>query len=175
MTARLALRQNRKLLTLPHEIWNTHGIGTNKLLKSGAILVTSSEDILQECICPKKLKLLKNLEHIQTIDLSHMNTLNTSFTNCDPSITYSSIIQPYNSVDLKNTLSYNPLLSNKKPLKNKDFASIYELIQTEPISINTICKKTSKPIAEVSQALFSLELDGFIKKVAGGYICILNN
>ena len=48
VTAKLAILQNKKVFTLPHEIWNIHGLGTNILLKDGAILVTSVEDILQE-------------------------------------------------------------------------------------------------------------------------------
>ena len=66
----------------------------------------------------------------------------------------------------------NPL--KKKTLKNARFKDIYELISTEAISINEICKKTSKSISEVSNALFILELEGYVKKVPRGYICILN-
>ena len=63
---------------------------------------------------------------------------------------------------------------NKKELKNSKLAYIYDLISVEPISINELCKKTSKPISQISNDLFLLELEGYIKKVAGGYICILN-
>ena len=46
VTARKAMEQGRKVFTVPHEIWDSRGIGTNRLLKKGAILVTDSSDIL---------------------------------------------------------------------------------------------------------------------------------
>ena len=55
VTARLANLQERKVFAIPHEIWNSHGIGTNRLIKNGAILVDCTEDILQEFKSLKKL------------------------------------------------------------------------------------------------------------------------
>ncbi len=40
--------QNKKVFCLPRNIGETKGIGTNELIKKGAILVTSSNDILRE-------------------------------------------------------------------------------------------------------------------------------
>ena len=37
VTAKLAISQNKKVFALPHEIWNSHGTGTNRLIKNGAI------------------------------------------------------------------------------------------------------------------------------------------
>ena len=65
-------------------------------------------------------------------------------------------------------------LVHKKKLNNTKFEDIYALISTEPISINEICKITSKSVAEVYSSLFTLELEGYIKRVAGGYVCILD-
>ena len=73
-----------------------------------------------------------------------------------------------------NTHTNSLSTQNKKELKNSKLAYIYDLISVEPISINELCKKTSKPISQISNDLFLLELEGYIKKVAGGYICILN-
>ena len=74
--------------------------------------------------------------------------------------------------------SLKPLKScsflNKKTLKNKKHQFVYDLISNNPISINEICKKTNKSISVVSNSLFLLELEGYIKKVAGGYVCILD-
>ena len=185
VTAKLAILQNKKVFALPHEIWNIHGVGTNFLLKNGAILVTSVEDILQEF---KNLKeISKKYREIQKINLSEFNSKCKLFQNYSNCITYSSALE----VDTNNYLdsSRHPYFSShnhytndvnipnplkKKTLKNARFKDIYELISTEAISINEICKKTSKSISEVSNALFILELEGYAKKVAGGYICILN-
>ena len=40
--------QNKKVFCLPRNIGETKGMGTNELIKKGAILVTSSNDILRE-------------------------------------------------------------------------------------------------------------------------------
>lgn len=40
--------QNKKVFCLPRNIGETKGVGTNELIKKGAILVTSSNDILRE-------------------------------------------------------------------------------------------------------------------------------
>ena len=48
VTARLAKSQNRKVFVLPHEIDDKHGVGTNRLIKNGAILTTSTKEIINE-------------------------------------------------------------------------------------------------------------------------------
>ena len=189
VTAKLAISQNRKVFALPHEIWNSHGTGTNRLIKNGAILVDCTEDILQEF---KSLRIFsKKLKDIQKLDL---NSLDVDYEIFESSKKSSSTIKSSNitsSVDTtlvrslkfhssipSNIHSSNDLKSlstlYKKELKNSKLAYIYDLMSFEPISINELCKKTSKPISQISNDLFLLELEGYIKKVAGGYICILN-
>ena len=48
ITARLCIEQNRKLFCIPNSIGNKNSIGVNELIKKGAILVTSTEDIIKE-------------------------------------------------------------------------------------------------------------------------------
>ncbi len=47
ITARLALNYNREVLAIPHELGRETGAGVNTLIREGATLVRSSEDILQ--------------------------------------------------------------------------------------------------------------------------------
>ena len=47
ITANYVKRYKRKLFCIPHEIEDKSGVGTNRLLKKGAILVTEVKDILQ--------------------------------------------------------------------------------------------------------------------------------
>lgn len=47
ITARLALDYNREVLAIPHELGRESGEGVNALLRGGATLVRSSEDILE--------------------------------------------------------------------------------------------------------------------------------
>ena len=195
VTAKLAISQNKKVFALPHEIWNSYGTGTNRLIKNGAILVNCTEDILQEFKSLKKMS--KKLNDIQKIDLDSLDIDYEIFKKSSNSIESKKSVTPINtSSSLKinhtdkelNSQFFGSNLSSishpindfassnvqKKNLTNPKLAYLYDLISIEPISINELCKKTSRPISQISNDLFLLELEGYIKKVAGGYICILN-
>ena len=199
VTAKLAQTQGRKVFALPHEIWDSHGVGTNRLIKTGATLVTCVEDILDELYSSKNL-------NSSNFDSSNLNFLFLNSSIMDSSIIDSSIMNSeYNDLysmlptidryninayieTLQDDKSFNNLMNasnslkplkscsflNKKTLKNKKHQFVYDLISNNPISINEICKKTNKSISVVSNSLFLLELEGYIKKVAGGYVCILD-
>ena len=189
VTAKLAISQDRKVFALPHEIWNSHGTGTNRLIKSSAILVTDTEDILQEFKYLRKL--IRNLNEIEKINL---NSLDVDFEIFESAKKSSDVVNPFNTKAFLNSssghhLNFDSSMSpnihssndlkslvtqNKKELKDSKLSYIYDLITLDPITINELCKKTSKPIAKISNDLFLLEIKGYIKKVAGGYICILN-
>lgn len=179
VTAKFAKIQGKKVFALPHEIWDLHGVGTNRLIKYGATLVTCVEDILDELYSSKNLNsstsdssldfeyndLYSALPTIKRYNInSHIEILqdDKSFNN---------LINASNSLTPLKT--YN--LLNKKILKNKKYQFVYNLVSDNPISINEICKKTNESISVISNALFILELEGYIKKVAGGYVCILDN
>lgn len=48
VTARLTKEQCRKLFCIPSNIYSSHGVGTNNLIREGAILTTSASDIFCE-------------------------------------------------------------------------------------------------------------------------------
>lgn len=47
VTCKFAKEQGKKIFCIPHNLENKHGVGTNRLIKNGAILVTSSKDIVE--------------------------------------------------------------------------------------------------------------------------------
>lgn len=164
VTAKLAKIQGKKVFALPHEIWDSHGVGTNRLIRTGAILVTCVEDIFS--ILDSDYNDLYSI--LPKIDRYNIN----AYINTSPDDKFlDNHVRNFDS--LKPLKSYN--LLNKKTLKNNEYQFVYDLISDIPISINEICKKTNKSISDISNALFFLELEGYIKKVAGGYVCILNN
>ncbi|MSU44602.1 DNA-protecting protein DprA [Candidatus Nomurabacteria bacterium] len=77
ITARLTTEYNRDLLVVPGSIFSSNSKGTNRLLKAGAIPITSSEDVLealgfeQERDEEKQLRLFEDLspEEKRIVDL----------------------------------------------------------------------------------------------------------
>ena len=152
VTARLATEQNKKVFVLPHEIEDMHGVGTNRLIRKGAILVTSAEEIINEFKFLEYKKVHKDLKK------QEINTMRKT--------------KERNREKQEQDRKQKEINRNK--LKNKKEQKIYEIITTEVTSINEICKKSNMPFYEISSILFSLEIEGYIEKVAGGYRCILN-
>lgn len=144
-TAKHAHKQHKPVFVLPHEIDNPHGIGTNRLLKKGATLVTNTSDILDK---------LKLSEYIEIYEKQKKNIISTIL---DKAI-------KANKVD--NPASPPLVFSDPKQAK------IFELITETPITPNDLARKTGYSINEVQSILFLLEIDGYIKKVPGGYICM---
>lgn len=67
ITARLALDYNREVLAVPHELGKETGAGVNRLIREGATLVQTADDILQAL----GLRPLNNpIQHTLPVDLS---------------------------------------------------------------------------------------------------------
>ena len=69
ITARYAREQGKPVFCIPNSIENRKGIGTNELLKNGALLATNIEDILSKCNLSKKLNTKKEFESESSIKL----------------------------------------------------------------------------------------------------------
>lgn len=61
---------------------------------------------------------------------------------------------------------------SKRICGNKEYNQIYQYINNDPITIEEIYQKTQKNINEINNILLMLEIEGFVKKVGGSYICI---
>ena len=130
VTAKLAKEQGKKVFALPHEVNDIHGVGTNRLIRRGAKIITNTEDIIKE--------------------FSFLQYKN-----------------PPKKKEIK-------LQNHRKTCDNQEYNEIYQWVTEKPISLNDIYKKSNKGIAEINSILLMLEIEGFIEKVVGGYVCILD-
>ena len=62
---------------------------------------------------------------------------------------------------------YKEKINSKKI--NKKFEDVYNCLIGPPLKINQICNILNKPVNEVNNALFMLELDGLVEKTKYGY------
>ena len=125
-----AIKQHRPIFAIPHSVDDPHGVGTNRMLKNGAYLVTDTLDVLN------KLKLTE----------------------------FKEIYKKNRKSNILNKRNYN-----FSDIKQK---SIFSLINQKPISANDLSRKSGYSVSEVLSTLFILEMNGCIKKVQGGYICM---
>lgn len=151
ITAKLAQRQGRKVFALPHEVNDLHGVGTNKLIQKGAKMITTTEDIIKE---------FPFLQYKTPPKQDTRRSLNKN--------------------NLSTRLSTNPAKKDiklplcRKTCTNQSYHEIYQFITEKPVSLNELYKHSNKSISEINNILLMLELEGYIKKVVGGYICILD-
>lgn len=151
VTAKLAQKQGKKIFALPHEVNDLHGVGTNRLIQKGAKMITTTEDIIKEFPFLQN----KTLPKKDTRKSLHKNNLSNYFST--------------NSTKEKIKL---PLC--RKICTNPYYNEIYQFITEKPVSLNELYKRSNKSISEINNILLMLELEGYIKKVVGGYICILD-
>mgnify|MGYP000207164944 CR=1 FL=1 len=176
VTARLAKEQGRKVFVLPHEIDDKNGVGTNRLIREGAILVTSVKDIISEFseIKYKEIKRQKQKESkIQKNEILNNNKLNTQeklkkVKQKQDKLTYK---EKRENITSKTIMNKTKKILSKKTCNNEEFDEIYKFINEIPITVEELTVKTNKQINEIYNILFMLEIEEYIEKVEGGYIC----
>ena len=158
VTAKIAKEQERKVFAIPQELGNKNGIGTNRLIKEGiATLVTNPNDILENIEELKHLAINENIENFKEKRKKRTKT-SKNMKNKIVRSARTKKIQKYKK-------------ESKKLIFKEEYKEIYEIILYKTNNIDEIYKISKKSIGEVNRILLMLEVEGYIKKVAGGYIC----
>lgn len=142
VTCKFAFEQGKKVFCIPHGLNDKHGVGTNNLLKKGAIIVTSAKDIIE------------SFDYFKYKENEYNHELNNSLLDDKPLFEKD---KEFINVDFIN-----------KKIK-KEYEDVYNCLIGPPLKTNEICNLLNKPINEVSNALFMLELDGLVEKTKYGY------
>ena len=138
ITGRLALEQKKKVFCLPRNLGESKGIGTNELIQKGAKLVIKPQDILQEFG-------VKDKEEKRT-------TIQTYQTKTNENKTKEEINKKQNKIS---QITHIP----------KEYMNIYQFTSYTPQNIQYFAKRSGLKIAEVTQKLIMLELQGYIKSL----------
>ncbi|MFN8673167.1 MAG: DNA-processing protein DprA [Candidatus Sericytochromatia bacterium] len=138
ITTDFALEQGREVMAIPGDIFNKMSIGANNLIKQGAEIITSVDDIINH--------LGWNIEYIE----KKSEPLKTATKPKNKKEEYNKGIE-INNLDLNNY--------------EKELYLILE--DTQPIHLDDIVKKTELNLADISSNLIMLELKGLIKQMSG--------
>lgn len=147
ITARMALEQDREVFAIPGPINYPTFAGCNSLIRQGAILVRSAEDILSELQPILKNEWNNPLPEINQVGKTHIHPQSNE--KFDP-------------------LIFQDLNPNEK--------KIAKLIANETkIHIDVLSQKLGWESSKVSQMLLMLEMRGLIKQLAGMYYTLADN
>lgn len=144
ITARYALEQGREVFTLPNTAQNPYSAGCHKLIREGALLTESIEDILQA--------IQYQLQ---------------PFPSAQPTL-----FEREQAIDFmpKSAKIVTPPIAKNLPEMTACQQQIFQQIGLEPIAIDDIAKACNLEVSMLLVEMLNLELLGVVKSVTGGYV-----
>ncbi|MBO6847285.1 MAG: DNA-protecting protein DprA [Maricaulis sp.] len=140
ITARLAGEQGREVMALPGSPLDPRARGTNRLLRDGAHLVETADDILD---------ILKSCR-LTPQGLSEQ----------DQGALFPGPDDDAPEFDLPDPLAHD----------SADGAGLQAMLSMAPVSVDELARQTGRPLGEVQAELLELELQGEIAVTAGGLV-----
>ena len=156
ITARYALEQGREVFALPNAVQNPYSAGCHKLIKEGALLTESIDDILQSV-------------QYQLQPQPNQADLFDEMSQAVENVENIASIPQMGSVPKSNTLVVKPTVK-LLPEMTACQQQIFEQISFEPIAIDDIAKACDLDVTTLLVEILNLELLGVVKSVSGGYI-----
>jgi DNA processing protein len=147
ITARYALEQNREVFAMPGSIHNPLARGCHYLIRQGAKLVETAEDILEE------LAVYYPIVGAPLVGARIKHNDNAS------------LGQPQGIAPTKNT---KITTASKLPPLDSSHQTLLEQIDYEPTPIDVLVKRTGLSIPTISSMVLSLEIEGYIGIGQGG-------
>ena len=144
ITARYALEQGREVFALPNTAQNPYSAGCHKLIREGALLTESIEDILQAVQYQLQ-----------------------PFPSVQPTL-----FEREQAVDFlpKSAKSVTPPIAKNLPEMTACQQQIFQQIGLEPIAIDDIAKACNLEVSILLVEMLNLELLGVVRSVTGGYV-----
>ncbi len=142
ITARIAAEQGKEVMAVPGNILNAMTQGCHWLIRDGATLVSSIEEVAEGL-----KQNISTISHNKTAPYQHSLALSPNQANSQPS-------HRLPPGETSSTTSKHPILRH-----------IYEF----PTSIDEIVINSRLDFADVCSILIELEIAGHIEKISGGY------
>jgi DNA processing protein len=170
ITARFAAEQGRDVLAVPGSPMDPRCEGTNRLLKEGATMVTSSRDAIEALDALRtnhRLDPEQNLqEPIYEAQQENLwDELDWMFAEGERNTAklYKSEAIKAHSIPLENS---DPIYETEQP----KIQNLLNLISFNPIHLDELSRLMKTPIQEINVMIFDLECSGHIRRLPGNLV-----
>src|SRR5664279_118764 len=142
VTARCALEQNRDVYAVPGNVTSKNAWGPNTLIKQGARLVATWEDVWEDLPSQVRIDLEEQLEAVSNVEVA---------------------------AGVESNVEAGASLNSDAPLAPNETIALQALHRDEALQLDEIMEKLEDQLtsSEVFTALFELELAGRIKQLPG--------
>ena len=143
ITARYAIEQNREVFAIPGSINNPGSRGCHYLIRQGAHLTESVDDILRELCHPLAQQPL-GFDTTQVDDTPDVSML-------------------------KRSQQQTKMMTTGKELLETEEIDLLKFLDESSISIDHLARRASKPVNIILSLLMSLEIKGWVENAGDGY------
>ncbi|MBT3072090.1 DNA-processing protein DprA [Rhodomicrobium sp. Az07] len=155
ITARLAGEQGREVFAVPGHPLDTRATGTNRLIKEGAVLTTSAEDIMAA--------LKDRLDDWARFGVDVMQSNEEQ----QPAVRDESPVRAQGD-----PIRRDPKCGDGLGSLDETIADVLQLLSFSPIAIDDLCRMTGKQTREVHAAIVSLDLAGRLERRGSSHIVL---
>lgn len=163
ITARLAGEQGREVMALPGSPLDPRARGTNRLLRDGAHLVETAEDVLA-ILHGSSLR----PSCVREADTTELFPLDQDFPDENARGT-----EAHKTVSVAAASSLATARDDRSISDQPDSAgpaALEDLLSFTPISIDELARQSDQPLGRIQADLLELELEGRVAMTAGGLV-----
>ncbi|MEM7044880.1 MAG: DNA-processing protein DprA [Pseudomonadota bacterium] len=162
ITARMAIEQNRDVMAVPGSPLDPRHRGTNQLLREGAILIESVDDIRSALGSPPVLS-------------KGPPSLQSGVKQPRKSAEQSAVSPASPNDDLRPSTASPAIEALPCPPKGTLLDRVCERLGTEPLLVDELIRQCHANSSEMQHALFELELEGRIERHPGNRVSLASS